>query len=136
MKAEKETKSPERTDVSSARDAAAELAEEYREALAACGLSLKISKKYFEKNPAEPSGSSRGLLDIALLRLAEKKEAKTHNFVRDRYHTVVLRFSPSEEGLLPAELCREYAFFLCGVQNCFCLQRMKQRFGGNQIRFR
>ena len=47
MKAEKETKTTKRTDVSSARDAAADLAEEYREALAACGLSLKISKKYF-----------------------------------------------------------------------------------------
>ena len=112
MKAKKETKNKEQTDVSSSRDAAADLAEEYREALAACGLSLKISKKYFEKKPAEPSGISRGLLDIAELRLAEKKEAKTHKFVRDRYHAVVLRFSPSEEGLLPAELCREYAFLL------------------------
>ena len=62
-----------------------------------------------------------------MLRLAEKKEAKTHKFVRDRYHTVVLRFSPSEEGLLPAELCREYAFLLKKKDRIFIGETPKEK---------
>ncbi len=93
------------------------LLERYRESLAACRLTCEISKKYFEMAPEErDTTSDRGLMGLFALaerHLDKKREKKKkYNFIRNRYHCVILRFSPSETGLIAGEPCKEYAFMI------------------------
>ena len=94
-------------------DSIMELAERYRKRLNKAGLTVDIRKKYFE-NPVDDAGYSRGLLRSVERGINNKREKQYKN-VPNRYYVVVLRFKPSEKGVLRDEFCREYAFIRKGI---------------------
>lgn len=88
----------------------------YKEALAAKGITITVSKRYFETNVEERIGRA-GLfntIDRAIDRKVENK--KRYNYQRNRYHCIVLSVLPAEKGIVRREYCKEYAFVLKKVE--------------------
>ena len=91
------------------------LVKSYEERLGSVGLACEVSKKYFEEAVQSFHLTSSGFLNGIRNRKAEKLENEKYKYAPNRYHVIVLRFKPIEQGVLKDELCRDYAFFIRGV---------------------
>ena len=91
------------------------LVSKYEESLAAEGVKISISKKYFETEVDEQttsySYSGEGLMG-AISRFFDRKREKKYNHIRNRYHCIVLTVSPIDKQGVPKTLCKEYSFVL------------------------
>lgn len=85
---------------------------QYEGELSEKGLSYSVSKKYFEEKTPSTSFRHHDTLEIFLRHLALKRENKSFNHQRNRFHSAVICFYPSEKGVLKKIECREYAFVL------------------------
>lgn len=104
------------------KEKAQALIDKYSPEFAAKGLKIMLSKRYFESEVGERTGSHEfgpiflifHLIDRACDRKEEKE--KGYNYERNRYHYFVLTVCPIEKSALHREDCREYAFTLKKVQ--------------------
>lgn len=90
------------------------LAERYTPLLAEQGVTCTVSKRYFQTEvPYRTTDSDIfGAIDHYL----DKRRERRYQGYRNRYHCVILRFSPTEKGAVKKENCREYAFLLHKVE--------------------
>ena len=88
------------------------LVAEYDEQLSEVGIKCKVSKKYFETNaPAAQTTNGTDFIDMLHEHLAKKRENKNWNFQRNRYHCIVITFSPIKNVSKKQEY-KEYSFLL------------------------
>ena len=85
---------------------------QYEGELSEKGISYSVSKKYFEQRTSSTSFRHHNILEIFLRRIAIKRENKSFNHQRNRFHSAVICFYPSEKGVLKKTECKEYAFVL------------------------
>ena len=96
-----------------------ELVDKYEGMLAEKGIRIAVSKKYFETEVYERSGSSGGAAIfnfIARARDSKKEKERGYDHQRNKYHCLVLSVLPTEKGLVRREDCRDYAFLLRKVE--------------------
>ena len=107
------------------------LVDEYSAKLAENGVTLEMSRKYFETNPEEYStsaGNSNAILDEIIRSSARKREKKKgYDRKPNRFYSIVFKISPSEKGLLPKELCREYSFIQRSTERQYVGEEPKER---------
>jgi hypothetical protein len=95
------------------KEKAQALIDKYSPALAAKGLKILLSKRYFESNVSErssgyyASGSILNSIDRA--RNHKKEKENGYNYVKNRYHYFILTVYPMDKNLIRREDCREYA---------------------------
>ena len=90
------------------------LVAEYAAPLAEAGIACTTSKRYFEKR-VTPHFRRRGLFSFVEYRLDERRERKYKN-QHNRYHSVILRFAPTEQARNKRSNYKEYAFLLRKVE--------------------
>ena len=93
--------------------------EKYTTQLENNGITVTVSKRYFEESVGEQirnSGESIILNEIekALDRKREKKKGYHH--IRNRYHVIVLSVIPVKKDVVRLEYCRDYAFFIHKIE--------------------
>lgn len=101
------------------KEKAQALIDKYSPELAAKGLKIMLSKRYFESDVGERTGSHGvGAIFNSIDRARDHKEEKKkgYNYERNRYHYFVLTICPIEKNALRREDCREYAFTLKKVE--------------------
>ena len=76
------------------------------------GLSYSVSKKYFENKTLSTSFRYHDIFDIFLRHIILKREKNNFHYQRNRFHSAVICFYPSDKGLLKRTECKEYAFIL------------------------
>ena len=91
------------------------LIDSYKEQLSSVGIKITVSKKYFETAVMERSGGCGvsaifNSIDRAKDRKAEKKNG--YNYVRNKYHCVVLSILPLDKKLVSHMDCKDYSFLL------------------------
>lgn len=91
------------------------LVTQYDEQLSELGIKCKVSKKYFETNTPEVSSNHKNILNIIYLHLANKRENKKFKNQRNRYHCIVLTFSPINNNSKNKEY-KEYSFLLNKIE--------------------
>ena len=101
------------------KEKAQALIDKYSPELAAKGLKILLSKRYFESKVGERSGMHGvGAIFNSIDRARDRKEEKEkgYNYERNRYHYFVLTVCPMEKNALRREDCREYAFAIKKVE--------------------
>ncbi|MBQ3057122.1 MAG: hypothetical protein IJC95_06535 [Clostridia bacterium] len=93
--------------------------DKYSSVLAAKGLKILLSKRYFELEVSERTGSHGiGAIFNSIDRAYDHKEErrKGYHYERNRYHYFVLAVCPIDKTALRREECREYAFAIKKVE--------------------
>ena len=101
------------------KDKVQTLVDGYRAQLAARGIQIAVSKRYYETNVEErntyhPEAGVRLLNSID--RYLDKKAEKKYHYQRNKYHCIILTIQPSQKGIVRKEDCRDYAFMLQKVE--------------------
>lgn len=91
------------------------LVTEYDEQLSELGIKCKVSKKYFEMNTPEVNAHHRDILNIMYEHIANKHENKKYKNQRNRYHCIILTFSPINNNSKNKEY-KEYSFLLNKIE--------------------
>lgn len=91
----------------------------YEEKLAAKGIMIAASKKYFEvtveeRDTCHPDARLRLLNYID--RHFDKKREHNYKYERNKYHCIILSVFPIDKKLLRREYCKDYAFVLRKVE--------------------
>ena len=101
------------------KEKAQALIDQYTPALSRKGLKILLSKRYFESEVMERSGSHGvGAIfnSIDRARDHKKEKEKGYNYERNKYHYFILTLYPIEKKAPRREECREYAFILKKVE--------------------
>ena len=96
-----------------------ELADKYESRLAEKGIKVSVSKRYFESEVIESSGSggNGAILDSAFRARDRKREKdQGYNYQRNRYHCIVLSVLPLEKKNSLREDSKDYSFMLRKVE--------------------
>lgn len=93
--------------------------EKYTTQLENNGITVTVSKRYFEESVGERIGNIGNTaifneIDRALDRKREKKKGYHH--IRNRYHVIVLSVIPVKKDVVRLEYCRDYAFFIHKIE--------------------
>lgn len=107
------------------REKAQALIGNYEERLAAAGVQLTASLRYFETTVPERTYHRAGVPDLIDLALAKKRERKYQN-ARNNYHCLLLSVRPLEKHLVRGDRCKEYAFVLRKVERAYIGQKPQQ----------
>lgn len=92
-----------------------DIVKKYEKQLSENGISIAVSKRYFETKVDEYSTYNPDLVIRALNRAERRlyrKREKIYKNQPNRYHAVILTVLPSDKSILKRELCRDYAFVL------------------------
>ncbi len=92
------------------------IVEKYEKLLSAKGIKCSVHKRYFETKVSGTSDSRSNIFAVIHRSIAKKREEKQFKYQNNRYHCLVLRFSPVEDNLLKAANCKEYSFSLNKVE--------------------
>ena len=90
--------------------------DKYEKQLSAKGIKCSVQKRYFETKVSQTSGSRSNIFDIIHRSIAKKREEKQFKYQNNRYHCIVLRFSPIDDNILKTANCKEYSFCLNKVE--------------------
>lgn len=101
------------------KDKVQALVDGYQAQLAARGIRITVSKRYYEtnveaRNTYHPEAGVRLLNSID--RYLDKKAEKKYHYQRNKYHCIILTVQPSEKGIVRKAECRDYAFMLKKVE--------------------
>lgn len=91
------------------------LVAKYDSQLSDLGIKCKVSKKYFEMNTPEVSSGHSDILNFIHEHIANKHENKKYRNQRNRYHCIVLTFSPINNNSKNIEY-KEYSFLLNKIE--------------------
>ena len=92
-----------------------DLVAQYEEQLSVNGITIQVSKRYFETEVQEtsstcPDSSIMNAIEQAINQKREKE--KGYHYQRNKFHCIILTVCPVDKGLVKKEHCREYAFLL------------------------
>jgi hypothetical protein len=117
------------------RQRAQELIDKYEARLAACGIKIEITKRYFETNVCEESSYYRvgesNIFNIIFEHIErennrKREKKKGYNYQKNQYHCLVLAVIPTEKKILKREFCKEYAFVLRKVERAYIGEKPKK----------
>lgn len=97
------------------------LVAQYGDSLSSAGITVAVSRKYFECDAQERAGSVRGgehaifhlifrSIDQARDRKTEKQ--KGYHYERNKYYYIILSVLPTQKHLISQKDCKEYSFVL------------------------
>ena len=92
------------------KDRVQALIDKYAPELSNKGLEISLSKRYFETDVRERSGT----IERAMDHKEEKK--KGYNYEKNKYHSFIIAVCPIEKNAVRREECREYAFNIKKVE--------------------
>ena len=110
------------------REKAEVLVDQYEKQLASEGLKIKISKRYFETQVDERTGSvgaGHALVDAVDRAIDQKKEKEEYHYERNKYHCLILTILPADAALVRREYCKDFAFVLKKVERAHIGQEPK-----------
>ncbi len=101
------------------KDKVQSLIDKYTPELSNRGLKILLSKRYFETDVRERSGTHGATaifnsIDRAMDHKEEKK--KGYNYEKNKYHHFIIAVCPIEKNIVQREECREYAFNIKKVE--------------------
>ncbi len=92
------------------------LAKKYEEQLAAKGLQLKVKMRYFEASVTERTWNQSGGIWNLIDRYRDARAEKKYKNQPNRYHMIILRFSPTSASKIKEGWEKEYAFTLRKIE--------------------
>lgn len=90
--------------------------DKYEEKLSSKGIKCSVQKRYFEVKVSGKSGSRSNIFAEIHRKIAKKREEKHFKYQNNRYHCIVLCFSPVDENILKQSECREYSFCINKIE--------------------
>ncbi len=88
----------------------------YEEKLSLKGVKCSVQKRYFEFKVSGTSGSRSNIFAEIHRNIVKRREEKYFKYQNNRYHCIVLCFSPIDENILKQTECREYSFCINKIE--------------------